>query len=159
MPIIRENASLSQEEGDSKTDPDGLRKEMQNQLSDQDRAREVLADLEQKRKQLRQEVLYVKVIDISPANGSISFFDTSKPGQAPLAITSREIARKLIDKHTKEAAPLRLVYMFTRPYDPAYPHTLQPDQRLMTTYRDWFEGVECTGLVTSQSVVDKESTP
>jgi hypothetical protein len=157
MPIIRENASLSQEEADAKTNPDEVRKEIQDLLGDQDRARELLADLEKKRQQLRQEVLYVKVIDVSPANGSLSFFDTNKPGQAPLAITNREIARALIDKHATEAAPLRLVYMFTRPYDPAFPHTLQPDQRLMTTYRSWFGGVECTGLVTSQPAVDKET--
>jgi hypothetical protein len=157
MPIIRENASLSQEEADAKLNPDELRKEIQDLLGDQDRARELLADLEKRWKQLRQEMLYVKVIDVSPANGSLSFFDTSKPSQAPLPITSLEIARALIEKHKKEAAPLRLVYMFTRPYDPAYPHTLQPDQLLMTTYRNWFDGVECTGLVTSQPAVEKET--
>jgi hypothetical protein len=154
MPIIRDNASLSQE-ADPRLNPDELRKEIQDLLGDQDRARELLTDLEKKRQQLRQEVLYVKVIDVNPANGSLSFFDTSKPDQAPLPISSQETARALIEKHKKEAAPLRLVYMFTRPYDPAYPHTLQPDQRQMATYRSWFEGVECTGLVTSQPAVDK----
>jgi len=155
MPIIRENESAEDSEiGDKKT-PDEMRSEIQDLFSEAERARANLASLEKKQLQLRQEVLCIKVINISPKDGSLSYFDTAQPGQAPLDITSPEIARALIDKHRKEAGPLKLVYVFTRPYDPAFPHTLQPDQQLMTRYRHWFEGVECTGLVTNQPAVEK----
>jgi hypothetical protein len=158
MPIIRENAALSeQDEAGDKKNPEELRSELQDLHREQDRAKAVLADLEKRQKQLRQDVLDIKVIDVSPKDGSLSYFDTAKPGQPPLKITGPEIARALIEKQKKEAAGLKLVYLFTRPYDPAYANTLQPDQLLMTRYRQWFEGALCTGLVTSQPAGEKEA--
>jgi hypothetical protein len=156
MPIIQENAAISDPDGiDPQKSPDELRSELLELSREQDRAKTILLELEKKQRQLRQEVLYIKVIDISPKDGSLSYFDAAKPGQPPLQISSREIARALIGQHKKEAEGLKLIYLFTRPFDPAFPHTLQPDQQMMATYRSWFEGVECTGLVTSQPTADK----
>ncbi|HYV38475.1 MAG TPA: hypothetical protein VE988_22515 [Gemmataceae bacterium] len=160
MPIIRENESYSQldEFGENKS-PDELRVELRKLYQEQDRVKTTLAELERKQKQFRQQMPYIKVIEISPADGSLSYFDTARPGQPPLKIADADVARELIGKHRKEAGLLKLVYLFTRPYDAAYPNTLQPDQVLMNRYRQWFDGVECTGLVTTRPAGEKGAPP
>ena len=157
MPIIRENESLSQEEevGANKKNPDELRKELRDLQEQRDRAQSAVAEMERRQQKLRQEMPFIKVIDISPENGALSYFDAAKPNRPPLKIDSAEVARALIEEHKKEAGPLRLVYFFTRPYDKAFPNTLQPDQSLMNKYRQWFTNAECTGLVTTPPAAQK----
>ena len=164
MPIIRENASLSQD-GSREPGPDELRQEIESRqrdlqelYKDQERARAVLAELARKKRDFLQQRLYLRVLDISPKDGTLSFFDPRQPGSPPLQIDSESAARRLIDQHKKEAGELELFYVFQRPHDPAIKVPLYPRDKQTEDYRDWFRDVAYGGYLT-QTPASKGGAP
>lgn len=167
MPVFRENESLSQEE-DTQRNKDRSaeleqeltrrQKELQDLYRDQDRVRALLADLQAKKREFLQKNLKVVVLDVSPSDGTLSFFDPYNPRQPPIKIASEAEARKLIDRERQEAGPLELFFVFQRPHDPQIKYPYYPKEIQTETYGQWFRGVACGGFVT-QMPAGKEKLP
>jgi hypothetical protein len=83
--------------------------------------------------------VYVRTIDYDGKDGSISFYDETRPDQPIIKITDEKAARALIERHTKEAeASGRAVYyqfILPRPYRFIFPTAKQK-----TEYARWFAG-------------------
>jgi hypothetical protein len=165
MPIIRENELLNPDGPGSPASAEELKQEIerrQRDLSalykDQERARTALADLEQKRREFLQHRLFTRVLDISPKDGSLSFFDPRQPASPPLKIDKEETARKLVERCQREAGELDVFFVFQRPQDPAVKFPLYPTDRQTELYRAWFAGVAYGGYLT-QTPPAKGSAP
>jgi hypothetical protein len=166
MPIMRENESLSQEEGLSgtltaeelKQELESRQRDLRELYQDQERARAALAELQNKKRDFLQQHLFVRVLDISPKDGTLSFLDPKQPGSVPLKIDNETAARKLIAEHKKEAGALELFYVFQRPYDPAIKLPLFPLDRQTQQYRAWFNDVAYGGYLT-HDLASKGSAP
>jgi hypothetical protein len=155
MPIIRENELLSQEgptpptsPADIQRDIEAEKRELRALLKEQQGARVALEELQAKKRNFLQQHLVIRVLDISPRDGSLSYFDPRQPASAPLKIDSEDDARQLIARHKKEAADLDLFYVFQRPQDPAIKVPLYPTDRQTEQYRTWFRDVAYGGYLT-----------
>jgi hypothetical protein len=164
MPIIRENESLSQEGGPAT--PEELKKEIEDRqrdlsevYKDQQRARAALADLETRRREFLQQRLYTRVLDISPKDGTLSFFDPRQPASPPLKIASETAAHKLIERCQREAGGLDVFLVFQRPQDPAVKFPLYPTDKQTEQYRAWFQSVAYGGYLTQPLPPAKGSAP
>ena len=165
MPIIRENESLSQESGGGPATAENLKQEIETRqrdlrelYKDQQRARAALADLESRRREFLQQRLYTRVLDISPKDGALSFFDPRQPASPPLKIDSEAAAKKLIERCQREAGGLDLFFVFQRPQDPAVKFPLYPTDKQTEQYRAWFQGVAYGGYLT-QTAAAKGNAP
>jgi hypothetical protein len=85
------------------------------QLADVFKLREERDRLRDEVARLREQPAYVRIIDIDPKDGSISFFDDTKPNRPALKIADEEIAKALIERHKKEANGRELYYYFVYP--------------------------------------------
>jgi hypothetical protein len=155
MPIIRENESLSQEGAGGPATLEELKQEIekrQKDLSeltkDQQRARSALADLETKRREFLQQRLWTRVLDITPKDGTLSFFDPRQPAAPPTQIDNEAAARKFIERCQREAGGLDVFLVFQRPQDTAVKFPLFPTDRQTEMYRAWFQGVAYGGYLT-----------
>jgi hypothetical protein len=155
MPIIRENEATSQEGANSQASAEDLKLELENRqrdlrslAMDQERARAALAELQKKKREFLQQNLFIRVLEISPRDGTLSFLDPRMPGSPPLKIDNEAAARKLIDRNKKEAGDLELFYVFQRPYDPAVNPPRFPLDSQTEQYRSWFADVAFSGYLT-----------
>jgi hypothetical protein len=117
-------------------------KELQQFEEDRPRLFE-LAELREELERLRnasqkklQQQAYVRIIDIDAKDGSISFFDDTKPKQLIKKIASAKDARELIERHKQEAKGREVYYYFV------YPRTrsIYPLFGQEQDYKDWFRG-------------------
>lgn len=154
MPIIRESAALSGDETGGggtaeewKTEMETRQRELGELYKDQERARTVLAELASKKRALVQQNVFIRLLFISPKNGTLWFYDPVDSLKQPLLIADATAAATLIERHRKEAGPRELFYIFQEPRvaggDVApYPTLVQEAE-----YRDWFSTVNYDGCV------------
>jgi biopolymer transport protein ExbD len=94
-------------------------------------------DLKAATLQTLQKQAYVRIIDIDGNDGSISFYDDKRPKDPILKITTKEIAEKLIERHTEEARGRVVYYYFLYPRaGKRFPTTVGQEE----DYRKWFKG-------------------
>jgi hypothetical protein len=88
-----------------------------------------------------QESVYIRIIDVSPKDGSISFYDETRKDTPVIQIDDAKRAQVLIERHRKEAGARNLYYYFM------YPRIGSLQERFPTTfgqeqdYRTWFKSV------------------
>jgi hypothetical protein len=109
------------------------------QLNELDQLRQEVERLRNANQQDVRNRVYVRTIDYDGKDGSISFYDETRPDQPIIKITDEKAARALIERHTKEAeASGRAVYyqfILPRPYRFIFPTAKQK-----TEYARWFAG-------------------
>jgi hypothetical protein len=117
-----------------------LRQEVKPQL-DVDKLRAELERLRKEKIQTLQQRLFVRVLDIDPLTGALSYPDPATPDKPGVRIASAEAARTLIRRHQEEAGERELYYVFLFPRaDTGYPTERQFEQ-----YKRWFNDV-ATGV-------------
>jgi hypothetical protein len=157
LPIFRENETLGEPESTSEaksTEANLKELERQEKVLDelfgrQQRAKDILAELEKKKGELLQRNLYVRVIDVDPRDGTLSFFDPLDSGKPPRKIANEAAARELIAQHKKEAGERTVYYVFQWTFDPTINYDIAPpvpEQRKQ--YRVWFREISYTGVFT-----------
>jgi hypothetical protein len=109
--------------------------EIRPQLVDLDKLLDELDRLRNAQQKSFQQQAYVRIIDIDPKDGSISFFDDMSPKQPIVKITDAKSARKLIDRHKQEAKGREVYYYFM------YPRTksIYPLFGQEQDYKEWFK--------------------
>jgi hypothetical protein len=154
MPIIRENEALSRESDAEGMTPDDMREETElrrQQLAeleqDQRRAQALLAELNEKRRNLIQQNVYVRLLTISPRDGSLTYFDPAGGPKAATRIDSAAAARELIARHQKEAGWRDLLYIFQEPRDTRGEVAPFPTLRQENEYKRWFQAVNFEGCI------------
>jgi hypothetical protein len=154
MPIFRENESLSQEgpSGPStaeemKKEIEARQKDLQELYKDQERARVVLQELTEMKRGLLQQKIYVRLLYISPKDGSLYFFNPADAATAPLKIDHADVAADLIGRHKKEAGDRQLLYIFQEPRDDKGIVAPVPTFRQEAEYKRWFQAVNYEGCI------------
>ncbi|HZZ82403.1 MAG TPA: hypothetical protein VFE62_28145 [Gemmataceae bacterium] len=110
--------------------------EIRPQLADLDKLLDELDRLRNAQQKSLQQQAYVRLIDIDPKDGTISFFDDAKPKPGPIKITDAKSARVLIERHRQEAKGREVYYYFVYPrMRSIYPLFGQEQD-----YREWFKG-------------------
>jgi hypothetical protein len=110
--------------------------EIRPQLADLDKLLEEVERLRNARQKNMQQQAYVRLIDIDPKDGSISFFGETKAKQPTIKITDAKSARRLIEQHKEEAKGREVYYYFVYPRTRSiYPLFGQEQE-----YREWFRG-------------------
>jgi hypothetical protein len=143
MPIIRENESLSE----ASSEVGEMEKRLQELRQDELRARAMLKDLSDRKRGLIQQNVFIRLLYVSPRDGTLWFFDPVDPLKAPLKITNSAVAASLIERHKKEAGERELLYIFQEPHEDngevaPYPTALQAAR-----YREWFGAVDYEGCL------------
>lgn len=110
--------------------------EIRPQLADLDKLLDELERLRNASQKNLQQQAYVRIIDIDPKDGSISFFDDTKSKQPAVKITDAKSARALIERHKQEAKGREVYYYFV------YPRTrsIYPLFGQEQDYKEWFRG-------------------
>jgi TolA-binding protein len=110
--------------------------EIRPQLDELNKLLDELERLRNANQKNLQQKAYVRLIDIDPKDGTISFFDDTKPNQPARKITDAKSARKLIDEHKQEANGREVYYYFV------YPRTrsIYPLFGQEQNYKEWFRG-------------------
>jgi len=84
-----------------------------------------------------QERLFMRILDIHPETGVVSYYDATRTGKdKTFPITDQKTADYLIEKHKRQAGARDLYYFFYAPGDTGYPTIAQKNQ-----LRAWFKGV------------------
>jgi hypothetical protein len=113
--------------------------ELRPQLIELEQLRREVERLRNANQQDLRNRIYVRTIDYDGKDGSISFYDETRPDQPIVKIPDAQAARELIERHTKEAeASGRTVYyqfILPRPYRFIYPTAKQKAE-----YAKWFVG-------------------
>lgn len=108
--------------------------EIRPQLADLDKLLDELDRLRNASRKNLQQQAFVRLIDIDPKDGSISFFDDTNPKQPTIKITDAKAARALIERHKEEAKGREVYYYFVYPRTRSiYPLFGQEQQ-----YKEWF---------------------
>lgn len=82
-----------------------------------------------------QERLFMRVLDINPDTGVVSYYDATRTGKdKTFPITDKKSADYLIEKHKRQAGARDLYYFFHAPGDTGYPTIAQKEQ-----LRAWFK--------------------
>lgn len=105
-----------------------------------DEMKQLLEELDRLRNQSQrnmQQHAYVRIIDISPKDGSISFFDDANALNPIVPITDIKSAQRLIDRHKAEAGKREVYYYFMRPRQ----RTSYPEFKQVLAYQNWFKNV------------------
>lgn len=151
MPMVAEEATQV-EEDKRKTAQELLAtriKELEGEVKDRDaiiesKGLERIAELQKELERLRkltsapvQERLFMRVIDIHPKTGAVSYYDSTRTGKdKTFEIPDEKAAEYLIEKHRGQAGTRELYYFFYSPGDSGYPTTRQKEELLR-----WFKGV------------------
>jgi hypothetical protein len=113
--------------------------ELRPQLTELEQLRQEVERLRNANQQELRNRIYVRTIEYDGKDGSISFYDESRPDQPVVKIPDDKAALALIERHNKEAAATgRTVYyqfVLPRPYRFVYPTGQQKAQ-----YARWFAG-------------------
>jgi biopolymer transport protein ExbD len=108
-------------------------------LADSKKLEEVTKELEALHKLKAaavQDRLFLRVIDIHPETGALSYYDTNRlKGDKTFAIDSKDAALYLIKKHRSQAGSRELYYYFHAPGNIGFPNF-----RLQKQILDWFDG-------------------
>ena len=110
--------------------------EIRPQLDDFAKLQEEVDRLRNASQKNLQQQAYVRLIDIDPKDGSISFFDEMNAKQPTIKITDAQSARRLIERHKEEAKGREVYYYFV------YPRTrsIYPLFGTEQQYKEWFRG-------------------
>ncbi len=111
--------------------------ELRPQLAELEKLREEVERLRNQSQRNMQQHAYVRIIDISPKDGSISFFDDKNPKNPIVPIANIKSAQSLIDRHRTEAGKRELYYYFLYPRE----RTIYPLFGQEQTYKVWFKNV------------------
>jgi len=134
--LAQENASLEKELQRRVQELERLRIQYKPQI-DLDRLRAELERLRKEKIQALQERLFVRVLEIDPRTGALSYPDPAALGRGGVRITDADKAHALIRRHQQQAAGRELYYIFLLPHtDSGYPTEQQFEE-----YRRWFAGV------------------
>jgi hypothetical protein len=162
MPIIRENESLSGAPGEEitnadeqKQEIDARRKELNELYQDQRRAQVVLQELAEKKRGLIQQNVLIRLLYVSPKDGSLAYFDPADILRPPLKIDSAAAASTLIARHQKEAGERELIYIFQEPRTAKGEVAPFPTLAQENEYKRWFHAVNFDGCVKPPAVVRK----
>jgi hypothetical protein len=154
LPIMRENESLSGEPGEEPATPEeqkkeiaGRRKELEELRQDQRRAMAVLDELAEKRRGLIQQNVMIRLLYVSPKDGSLAFFDPTAAVPTPVKIDSAVAAAALIERHRKEAGWRDVFYIFQEPRDTKGQVAPYPTLAQENAYKAWFKSVNFDGCV------------
>ncbi len=113
--------------------------ELRPQLTELDQLRQEVDRLRNANQQELRKRVYVRTIEYDGKDGTIFFYDESRPDQPIVKISDVKTAHTLIERHNKEAATTgrAVYYQFTlpRPYRFIYPTATQK-----TEYARWFAG-------------------
>jgi hypothetical protein len=102
-----------------------LRKEREDEIRK-------LEALRKETRQTLQQRLAIRVLEISAVDGKLFYYDPE-----PVEIASEAEARKLIDRHRKEAGKQELYYLFLFPRK----LTGYPEEKQVRDYERWFKDV------------------
>lgn len=91
-----------------------------------------LDDLRKESMRALQQRLAIRVLEISAANGKLYYYDPD-----PVEIAGEADARKLINRHRKEAGKQELYYLFLFPRK----LTGYPEEKQVRDYERWFKDV------------------
>jgi len=134
--LVQENAVLERELQRRAQELDRLRSQYKPQI-DLDKLREELERLRKEKIQALQEHLFVRVLEIDPRTGALSYPDPASPDKQGVKIVSARAAHALIRRHQQQASGRELYYIFLLPYaDSGFPTEEQFEE-----YRRWFAGV------------------
>jgi hypothetical protein len=94
------------------------------------------AEVERLRKERRQTAqrMVFKILDIDREDGSLSYFEASRPSAARMRITDEKAAHELIKQHQDEADGRELYYYFLYPR----PESGFPTRQQAQDYGKWF---------------------
>jgi hypothetical protein len=106
-------------------------------LNELAKLREELERLRNASQQDLQQRTFFRVIDIERNDGTIAFYDETRPDPISIPIATAKSAQALIERHQKEAQGRDLYYVFMPPRDTINYPTLGQARR----YRDWFASV------------------
>lgn len=151
MPMVAEEGAQLEEEK-RKTAHELLTRriaQLEKELDERDlliknKGLDEIADLRKELERLRnlvatsvQERLFMRIIDIHPATGAVSYYDPTRMGKDKVfPITDEKAAEYLIEKHKRQAGKRELYYFFYAPGDTGFPTLAQKKQ-----LQNWFEGV------------------
>lgn len=112
-------------------------RKLQASLVKMDALMQELERLRKEKKQALERPTYVRVLDVDPKSGALSFFDPANLDNPTMPIPDEKTARALIDRHRKEAGDRQLYYHFLYPRRETGWPTLAQEQ----SYKRWFAGV------------------
>ena len=151
MPMVAEEATQAEDEK-RKSAHELLTKrikELEKEVKDQEnliqtKGLDTLAALQKELERFKklaaasvQERLFMRIIDINPETGAVSYFDATRTGKdKTFPITDQKTADYLIEKHKRQAGARDLYYFFYAPGDTGFPTLAQKKQ-----LQRWFEGV------------------
>jgi hypothetical protein len=134
--LAQEKAALERELERRTRELEQLRMRYQPQI-DLDKLRAELERLRKEKIQTIQQRLFVRVLDIDPRTGALSFQDAAVPDKPGVKLSSAEAVRSLINRHRQEAGDRELYYVFLFPRgDTGFPTEQQFEQ-----YKRWFGDV------------------
>ncbi len=111
--------------------------ELRPQLVELEKLREEVDRLRNQAQRNMQQQAYVRIIDFSAKDGSISFFDNGNLKNPIIQIANIKSAQGLIDRHKTEAGKREVYYFFMYPRQP----TIYPTAKNKEEYRGWFKNV------------------
>jgi hypothetical protein len=131
--LFQDKAALERELQRRTQELERLRKEVKPQL-DVDKLRAELERLRREKIETLQQRLFVRVLDIDPRTGALSYPDPGTPEKPGIRIASADTARALIRRHKQEAGERELYYVFLFPRaDSGFPTEQQFEE-----YKRWF---------------------
>jgi len=134
--LAQENTSLERELLRRTQELERLRAQYKPQI-DLDKLRAELERLRKEKIQALQERLFVRVLEIDPRTGALSYPDAGAPDKQGVPIANADSAQALIRRHQQQAGERELYYIFLLPHiDSGYPTEQQLEE-----YRRWFAGV------------------
>ncbi|MSU78186.1 MAG: hypothetical protein EXS16_08825 [Gemmataceae bacterium] len=111
--------------------------ELRPQLVELEKLREEVDRLRNQAQRNMQQQAYVRIIDINPKDGSISFFDDRNPKNSIVQVANIKSAQGLIDRHKAEAGKREMYYYFMYPRQ----RTIYPLFGQEQEYKVWFKNV------------------
>jgi biopolymer transport protein ExbD len=134
--LAQENTALERELQRRTQELERLRTQYKPQI-DRDKLRAELEHLRKEKIQALQDRMFMRVLEIDPQSGALSYPDPGSPDKQGLKIASAETAQALIRRHQQQAGGRELYYVFLFPRgDNLYPTRQQFEQ-----YQRWFAGV------------------
>jgi hypothetical protein len=153
MPIIRENETFSQDSPgvapgeELKKEIEKQQRELQEMYTDQQRALAVLAELAEKKRGLLSQIVLIRLLYVSPKDGSLYYFDPANLKRPALSIDNADVALALIARHKKEAGDRELLYIFQEPRGDSGEVAPFPTWSQENRYKEWFGSVNFDGCV------------
>jgi biopolymer transport protein ExbD len=108
--------------------------EMRPQLEKTAELLKRIAELEKANQKNLQERSFFRIIDIDSKDGTISFYDESRPDQPVIKLADEKAVQVLIERHKQEAKGREVYYYFM----PPRPLEGFPTKGQIRNYKAWF---------------------